>query len=234
MTLNFEHYKALTFDCYGTLIDWEAGLLACLQPFLQGKGIFLADGDVLALYARFEPEAEHGPFKIYKAVLRQCMHSLAAHLGFELLVNEENLLAEGIRDWKPFADTVVALAQLQKQYKLCILSNIDEDLIAHSQQWLQVPFDAVVTAEQLGTYKPADAHFRAAPARLGIPQDQILHVAQSLYHDIAPARALGMACVWVNRRRGQAGTGATPASDAQADLEVGSLGELAEMIQQGA
>jgi 2-haloacid dehalogenase len=234
MTLNFDHYKALTFDCYGTLIDWEAGLLAGMQPFLQGKGIFLADADVLALYARFEPEAEHGPFKIYKAVLRQCMHSLAAHLGFALEGDEENLLAQGIRDWKPFPDTVAALARLKEKYQLCILSNIDEDLIAYSQQWLQVPFDAVVTAEQLGSYKPGHAHFLTAPMRLGIPQDQILHVACSQYHDIAPAQALGIACVWVNRRRGQAGTGATPASDARADLEVGSLAELVEVIALGA
>jgi 2-haloacid dehalogenase len=230
MTLDFNRYTALTFDCYGTLIDWESGLLACLQPYLAAKGHDLPAEEILALYARFEPEAEHGPFKIYKAVLRQCMHSLAGHLGFALAANEENLLAEGIQNWQPFPDTVAALTQLKKRYKLAILSNIDEDLIAHSQRWLQVPMDAVVTAEQMGSYKPAHAHFRAAPARLGVPQGQILHVACSQYHDIAPARALGIACVWVNRRRGQAGTGATPASDARADLEVGSLGELVEWV----
>ena len=230
MNLDFDQYTALTFDCYGTLIDWESGLLACLQPFLKAKGYHLTDAEILALFARFEPLAEQGPFKIYKAVLRQCMHSLAHHLGFALAGDEENLLAQGIQDWKPFADTVAALMQLQQKYKLAILSNIDEDLIAHSQSWLQVPFDAVVTAEQMGSYKPAHAHFLAAPDRLGIPQDQILHVACSQYHDIAPARALGIACVWVNRRRGQVGTGATPASDARADLEVGSLGELVEVM----
>jgi 2-haloacid dehalogenase len=227
MLLDHQKFDALTFDCYGTLIDWESGLIACLQPFLRARGHDLPAEEILALYAKVEAEAEHGPFKIYKAVLRQCMHSLAGHFGFALEGDDENLLALGIQQWKPFPDTVAALALLKTRYCLCILSNIDEDLIAHSQRWLQVPFDAVVTAEQLGSYKPAHAHFLEAPRRLGIPADRILHVAQSLYHDIAPARALGRACVWVNRRRGKEGAGATPPSDAQADLEVGSLGELA-------
>ncbi|HEX2899698.1 MAG TPA: haloacid dehalogenase type II [Bacteroidia bacterium] len=230
MDIDFSSYKALTFDCYGTLIDWETGLVRSLQPFLQTKGHDLEAEDILALYARFEPEAEQGPFKVYKDVLRACMHAFARHLSFRLNGEEENLLSRGIQNWQPFPDTVAALTELQTRYKLCILSNIDEDLIAHSQRWLQVPFDAVITAEQLRSYKPAHAHFLEAPRKLGIPKSEILHVACSQYHDIAPARALGIASVWVNRRRGQAGTGASPASNAQADLEVGSLTELVDLV----
>jgi 2-haloacid dehalogenase len=225
-----ENHAALTFDCYGTLIDWESGLLTSLIPFLESKGHPLPAEDVLALYARFESEAEHGPFKIYKAVLRQCMHSLATHLGFTLEGDEANLLARSIENWQPFPDTIDALRRLKTRYRLCIVSNIDGDLIAHSQKWLQVPFDEVVTAEQVGSYKPAHGHFTEAQRRLGLPKEQILHIAQSLYHDIAPARALGIANVWVNRRRGKAGGGATPVSAATPDREVGSLKELADLL----
>lgn len=229
--LDFASFGAITFDCYGTLIDWESGLLGALQPYLRSMGLSLPDEELLGLYARLEAEAEHGPFQIYKDVLRRVMRSLAAHLGFAFgHPRDEDLLVRAIADWRPFPDTVAALSVLGRGRSLCILSNIDEDLIAHSRRWLQVPFAAVVTAEQLRSYKPAPAHFLAAPERLGLPKERILHVAQSLYHDIAPARALGFATVWVNRRRGRAGTGATPASAATPDLEVGSLAELAQLM----
>lgn len=223
-------FSALTFDCYGTLIDWESGILGSLLPWLRARGVTDDPEQVLALYARIEPEAEHGKFKIYKEVLRLCMDGIARHYHLSLSPDDRELLVRSIADWQPFPDTVEALRRLATRYRLCILSNIDEDLIAHSRRWLQVPFDDVVTAEQLRSYKPGHAHFLAAPDRLKLPQERILHVAQSLYHDIAPAHALGYTTVWVNRRRGKAGTGATPPSDAQPDYEVGSLAELVELL----
>lgn len=226
-------YSALTFDCYGTLIDWESGLLGALLPFLQTKGVMDDPERILSLYAQLEPVAEQGGFKPYKEVLRLCMDGMAHHYGFPLLPQERDLLARSIADWQPFPDTVAALAGLKARYRLCIVSNIDADLLLHSQGWLEVPFDAVVTAEEVGSYKPAHGHFLAAQERLGLPAARILHVAQSLYHDIAPARALGMATVWVNRRRGKSGSGATPESSAQPDMEVGSLAELASLVEKG-
>ncbi len=122
--------------------------------------------------------------------------------GIDLQVawGEENLLARGIQNWQPFADTVAALTELQKHYKMCIVSNVDKDLVAHSVRWLQVPFDAVVTAEDVGSYKPAQGHFLEAIRRLELPKSEILHVACSQYHDIAPARAARPQSVWVNRQ----------------------------------
>jgi 2-haloacid dehalogenase len=230
MAIDFSKFKALTFDCYGTLIDWESGLVASLQPFLKTKGRDMEAEEILSLYAKFEPEAENGKFKSYKEVLRECMHAFSKELTFRLHGEEENLLARGIQNWQPFPDTVAALTELQKHYKMCIVSNVDKDLVAHSVRWLQVPFDAVVTAEDVGSYKPAQGHFLEAIRRLELPKSEILHVACSQYHDIAPARALGLKSVWVNRRRGQEGTGATPASTAKADLEVGSLKELVDLV----
>jgi 2-haloacid dehalogenase len=233
MALDFTKYKALTFDCYGTLIDWETGLLSTLMPFLEFQGHTPNPEDVLALYGKLEAHEEHGLFKTYKEVLRQCMHGIARHYAFPLIGDEEDMLVHSIQHWQPFPDTVAALEKLKTRYKLCIVSNIDADLIAYSQRWLHVPFDEVVTAEEVGIYKPAHSHFIEAQKRLGLPMEQILHVAQSLYHDIAPARELGLANVWVNRRRGKEGSGATPVSDAMPDMEVGSLGELVELMGLG-
>ncbi len=230
MAIDFSKFKALTFDCYGTLIDWESGLVSSLQPFLKTKGRDLEAGEILSLYASIEPAAEKGKFKSYKDVLRECMHAFSQQLAFRLHGEEENLLSRGIQNWQPFPDSVAALTELQKHFKLCVVSNVDKDLVAHSLRWLQVPFDAVVTAEDVGSYKPAHGHFLEAIRRLDLPKSEILHVACSQYHDIAPARALGISSVRVNRRRGQEGTGATPASSAQADLEVGSLKELVDLV----
>jgi 2-haloacid dehalogenase len=230
MTQLGKRYAALTFDCYGTLIDWESGILASLQPFLTSKGVFESDEALLELYAQFEPAAESGPFKIYKKVLQECMRSFARHFGFTLEEGEEDLLALGIQAWKPFPDTVYALSLLSAHFRLCILSNIDEDLIRWSQQWLEVPFYQVVTAEQVGSYKPSPRHFHEIQKRLGIGAAQILHVAGSQYHDIAPAKALGFDTVWVNRRQGLLGSGATPASEAQATYNVHNLKELVALL----
>jgi 2-haloacid dehalogenase len=224
------HTKALTFDCYGTLIDWESGILAALQPFLQSKGINIADEQLLELYAELEPQAESGPFKCYKDVLALVMQSLAQRLGFQLNEGEKSLLSGSIANWPAFPDTVEALKRLEKKYKLCILSNIDEDLIQTSLPHLQVDFHLIISAEQVKAYKPSTAHFEAAMAQLALPKTEMLHCAQSLYHDIKVAGKLGIPNVWINRRKNKPGGGATPPSDAQADHEVGSMQELADWL----
>lgn len=228
--LHFGSFKALTFDCYGTLIDWESGIAAAFEKLLAAHRVEAARDEVLELHARFEPALQAGAFQPYREILAGVVDRFGEHYSFRPTADERDALAESIRDWPAFSDTVAALAALARRYRLAILSNIDDDLFAYSAPRLEVDFAAVVTAEQVGSYKPAPAHFHEAPRRLAVAHGEILHVAQSLFHDVAPAKALGFRTVWVNRRRGQAGGGATPPATAIPDLEVGSLAELAAIV----
>lgn len=225
--LRFDDFAVLTFDCYGTLIDWETGLWAALQPILSRHGITMAPEPALELFGPLETEAERGPYQAYRAVLRTVLEGFGARLGFVPSEAELQQFAASVTAWPAFPDSAGALQALHTRYKLAIISNIDDDLFAASAQRLQVAFDWVITAQQARSYKPAAHNFQLALTRIGLPQQQILHVAQSLYHDIAPARALGLSTVWVNRRHAKPGAGATPAAQAQPDLEVPDLHTLA-------
>lgn len=225
--LNFDSFEALTFDCYGTLIDWETGIWEALQPALTGHRITLAKDKALELYGELETEVERGEYHEYKTVLRMVLEGFGSRLGFAPTPTELQQFSGSVRDWPAFADSADALQALKKKYKLAILSNIDDDLFAFSAQRLQVHFDWIITAQQARSYKPSLNNFYLAFERLGLPRDKILHVAQSLFHDIAPARSLGLATVWVNRRHDQGGFGATPPAAAQPDLEVPDLQTLA-------
>ncbi len=227
--LDLGSFKILTFDCYGTLIDWESGIAAALDDLLTAHGVDASRSEVLELYARFEPALQSGAFRPYREVLAGVVDRFGEHYSFEPISLERGALAESIRDWPAFPDTVEALASLARRYRLAILSNIDDDLFAHSARRLQVDFAAVVTAQQVSSYKPAPGHFEEALRRLAASRDEILHVAQSLFHDVAPAKSLGLRTVWVNRRRGRSGGGATPRATATPDLEVAGLAELAAL-----
>jgi 2-haloacid dehalogenase len=224
--LDFEKFEALSFDCYGTLVDWESGILGTLQPVLSAHGITLSDEKVLELYAELEGEAEADAFQPYKLILARVMEGLGARLGFSPTAIERECLISSIKNWQPFADTVPALLALKKRYKLAVISNVDDDLFAFTAKHLGVTFDWVVTAEQVGSYKPSPNNFERALEKIGLGADKILHVAQSIYHDIVPAKQLGWKTVWVNRRQGKAGFGATPPAHARPDLEVPSLDAL--------
>jgi len=228
--LNFDAFEALTFDCYGTLIDWETGIWQALQPTLAAHGVSLERQQALELYAELESQIEAGEYRPYKSVLRLVLQGFGSRLGFTPSEAEMQAFAASVKDWLPFPDTPPALQALRRKYKLAIISNIDDDLFAFSAQKLGAPFDWVITAQQAKSYKPSLNNFRLALERLGLPREKILHVAQSLYHDIAPAKSLGLATVWVNRRRGQAGFGATPPAKAQPDLEVPDLQTLVEIM----
>lgn len=231
--MDFSHTHTLSFDCYGTLIDWERGILACLRPWLSRHAANLSDDEVLRLYGQFEPAAEAGAFRPYKAVLASVMLAFADHLGVALAPGEERLLAASVGDWPPFPDTVAALTRLSTRYTLVILSNVDEDLIAQTRLHMPVPFARVLTAERIGSYKPHPANFHALVASMQGREAGLLHCAQSRYHDIAPAKALGLSTVWVDRRHGKVGEGATPPSEAQPDAVVHSLAALAELLLEG-
>ncbi len=226
--LDLNAFDVLTFDCYGTLIDWESGLTQALQPILAHHGVHIAMDEALELYGELEAQAERGEYREYKAVLRQVLEGMGSRLGFAATPIELQRFSESVRDWPPFPDSPRALQALKRKYKLAIISNIDDDLFAFSAQRLQVEFDWVITAQQVKSYKPSLNNFRVAFERIGLPRERILHVAQSLYHDIAPAKSLGLSTVWVNRRHGKQGSGATPPAQAQPDLEVPDLQTLAQ------
>ena len=231
MIMDFSRFSVLTFDCYGTLIDWESGLLQALRPVFGAHQVRIPDEKALILFAELEAEAEKGEFRTYKEVLKTVLRGFGERLKFDPYPGELQSFALSVGDWKPFSDTVTSLKQLRRRFRLGILSNVDDDLFAHSAQALKVPFDWVITAQQAGSYKPALTNFRLALERIGFPQEQVLHVAQSLYHDIQPAHELGLATVWVNRRLGKSGSGATFPAQATPDLEVPDLATLARLSQ---
>jgi 2-haloacid dehalogenase len=228
--MDWSRFTVLTFDCYGTLIDWEAGILAALKPILRSRGVSVPDRELLELYAELESQIEAEAYRPYREVLSEVVRRLGKRLGFMASRDEAESLPASLGAWEPFADTVPALRQLARRYELAVVSNVDDDLFARTAPRLGVRLHALITAEQARAYKPSLAMFRLALDRLGRPISEILHVAQSLYHDVAPARALGLATVWVNRRGRKRGAGATAPSDARPDLKVPDLATLARLI----
>jgi 2-haloacid dehalogenase len=220
--MNLRDFSVLTFDCYGTLIDWESGLRSASHDVFAAHGISADSEDLLQRFGRHESAIERGPFMEYKAVLRTVLKSMANEYGFVAAAWELDRFALSVGDWPPFADSGPALRALKKHYKLIVVSNVDDDLFARSAAKLDVSFDDVITAQQVRSYKPSHPHFHLALARAGVPKERVLHVAQSLYHDIAPARELGISTVWVNRQSRRTG-GATPDVDARPDRAVPDL-----------
>jgi len=220
--------KVLTFDCYGTLIDWEEGILEALRPVLHVHGISSTEREILELYALLERRAEEGQYRDYKSVLGLVMEGLAETLGFQPDAAERHCLATSLARWMPFPDSVDALAALRNRFALAVISNIDDDLFSFTHQRLGVRFDWVITAEQVRSYKPSLNNFRFALERIGTRQ--VVHVAQSLHHDIAPANQLGISSVWVNRRQGRPGSGATPPAQAVPDIVIPDLRSLVSLV----
>lgn len=223
-TRDFRQFEALTFDCYGTLIDWETGLLATLQPLLRSHGQNLKDSKILEMYGELEPQAQN-PYHLYREVLAEVVRGFGERLGFPVSPAEAESLAESLKNWSPFPDTVAALERLKRDYRLAIISNTDDDLFAGTARHLKVGFDQVVTAEQAKAYKPSPAPFLLALERLRLSPDRVLHVGQSVYHDVIPAKSLGMATALVERR----GFGATRPTEGQPDLSVPDLQTLASV-----
>jgi len=222
-------YDAITFDCYGTLIDWEAGLMSYIQPLLEAHDAHAVPSFLLDFYGRTESKLQAGPYRPYRQILTGVLSALGERLGFHPSAHALAAFPDSIGDWLPFPDTITALKALGPRFKLIVVSNIDDDLFALTQARLNVSFDHVVTAAQVGAYKPDPRVFKAAIERIGVPKERILHVAQSLFHDIAPAKAMGLDTVWIDRHDGH-GSGATPASDAAPKWTLRNLGELVESL----
>lgn len=229
-TPDFSNFDLLTFDCYGTLIDWEKGILTALQPILSHHGVTILDDSLLELYGKLESTVEQGDYHPYRDILGIVMRQLSIELEFRLEDNQLNQLANSIKDWPPFPDTVAALKKIKNKFRLGIISNIDNDLFVASNRLLNIDFDYIVTAQQAQAYKPSLKVFEYAFDHIDIPSDRILHVAQSLYHDIEPCGQLGLKAVWVNRRKDKSSSGATPPSDVKPDWEVSDLSELTAML----
>jgi 2-haloacid dehalogenase len=222
--LDFSRFKAITFDCYGTLIDWETGLLSALGPILTSHGQHLPNAAILELYGELEPKAQTGNYRTYREVLADVVRGFGQRLGFTPSDSEASSLAESLKNWKPFPDTVAGLKRLKTRYKLAIVSNVDDDLFAGTAPQLEVAFEEVITAQQARAYKPSLEMFRLALQRLGLEAAQVLHAGQSVYHDVIPAKSLGMTTVWVTRR----GFGATKNVDGKPDLQVSDIKTLTE------
>jgi 2-haloacid dehalogenase len=228
--VDLSQFEWLSFDCYGTLINWESGILGYIRPLLKRKGCSASEDEILNLYSEFEPRRQQLPYHRYREVLAGVMNDFATQLRIELSEAETNGLADSIRNWEPFPDTVDAVRRLQSRYKLAVLSNIDDDLFALTAPKLGVEVDCLVTAQQVQSYKPSPRNFETLLDRLAIDRSKLLHVAESLYHDVVPARSLGIASVWVNRRQGKPAA-ATKLVAAQPDLEVATVGELADLAK---
>jgi 2-haloacid dehalogenase len=215
-TFDLVGVDAFTFDCYGTL--------------MTAHGIRSARDDLLERYARHEATAEAGPYRRFREVLAAGLGGVAAELGFAPTPDEVAAFSGSVVDWPAFPDSTAALERLHRRFRLGVITNCDDDLFAASARRLGTDFDWVVTAQQAGSYKPNEANFRLALERVGLPQERIVHVAQSLFHDHVPAKRLGFRTVWINRRHDRPGSGATPPATATPDATYPDMASFAAAV----
>ncbi len=227
--LDFRRFDALTFDCYGTLIDWESGLLAALRAALGPRGAAADGDDLLARFARHEAALESGPYLRYREVLGRSLHGICAELDVEPTEAAVATFGGSVADWPAFPDSVDALRRLATRFRLGVITNCDDDLFAASNARLGVTFDWVVTAQQVGSYKPDPRNFAFALDRIDVPRERILHVAQSLYHDHVTAYTFGLATAWIDRRHDKPGFGATPPAEADPDVTAPDMAAFADL-----
>ena len=215
-------YDIVTFDCYGTLIDWDGGIAEAFARAVAETGGHLDPRHVLEVYEEIEARVEAEAYRSYRWVLTESARRVARQLGWALPESKAGFLAESLPFWIPFPDTNAALERLFKAgYRLGILSNVDDDLLAGTRKHFTVPFDLIVTAQQVRAYKPADGHFVTARERLG--GQRWLHAAQSYFHDVTPAKRHGVPAAWINRKRLVGG-------EPRPDRELHTLTELADWL----
>jgi 2-haloalkanoic acid dehalogenase type II len=226
-------FEVLTFDCYGTLIDWESGIAGALAPWLAARGIEADRERILAAFSQAEsPQQQATPGMRYSELLAEVHAAIARDFGLAPDADAAQAFGASVKDWPAFPDSAQALGYLRQHYQLVILSNVDRASFAHSNQKLGVAFDAVYTAEDIGSYKPDPRNFAYLLERLGergIARAQILHTAESLYHDHVPARRFGLATCWIHRRSGKTGHGATrqPEAETRPDFRFETLAAMA-------
>jgi 2-haloacid dehalogenase len=230
--VEFTDFEALSFDCYGTLIDWETGIAAVLEPWARENGLELSRLELLANFGLFETVIQtERPGDLYPNILAECMRRIGEEVGGRVTEEDAARLASSVPDWPAFPDSPDALAELSQRYQLIILSNVDRASFARSNERLGVTFTSVITAEDVGSYKPAKRNFDALVTRakeLGIGDGRLLHVAQSQFHDLGQAKEVGLPTVWINRRQG--GVGATPWALVKPDWQFPSMRAFADAV----
>ena len=226
-TMNAESIRLITFDCYGTLIDWETGMLAGLRPLM---GSDLPDAKILEWYGEAEVQLESGPYLRYRDVLARAAQELGRRAGADVSEQAARGFAQSLITWEPFPDTVSSLQALSRKFQLGIISNVDDDFFAETRKKLGAEFAVVVTAQQVQSYKPSLRNFEEMLRRSGVPRENIVHAGQSVYHDVIPAKQLGLRTVWVDRPSRRPGIGAVIHAQAEPDLKVHSVAELAAAL----
>ncbi|HEX2307764.1 MAG TPA: haloacid dehalogenase type II [Jatrophihabitantaceae bacterium] len=234
--MNLADFEVLSFDCYGTLIDWETGIAAVLRPWADGHGLEMTDEQLLRAYSTHEAEAEATyPAELYPQILARSMRALGEALGVPVSDDEAESLAVSVPSWPAFPDSAQSLERLGRRCKLVILSNVDRQSFAGSNEKLGVTFTSILTAQDIGSYKPSPRNFETLEREvdlLGMARGKLLHVAQSLFHDHVPAKAAGLPTVWINRRHAKPGWGATPEPPAgiTPDWTFNSMAEFADAV----
>ncbi len=225
---DFTDCEWVSFDCYGTLVDWETGISTAVADVLKPHGVVSSRAEILRLFSEVEPRVQGSrEYLEYRLVLRRVVEGMGAELGVRFPEPDLACLADTLPGWPVFPDVAEALTALKARCKLAIISNVDDDLFAGTAQRMSVDFDAVITSQQARSYKPDLRNFNLARERMGVEKEKWLHVAESLYHDVAPANRLGVKSVWVDRAdRG----GGTRRTDAVPDLVVPDLAELARTM----
>ena len=226
-SIDFGSVDVLSFDCYGTLIDWETGILGALRKIVSAE--MATDEQLLTEYAGHEAAAETGPWKAYREILAASMSAVCGMHGVRPTEQQVADFGASVAHWPAFSDSAGALARLRERFDLAVITNCDDDLFAFSNRKLGEPFRWVVTAQQARSYKPNTRNFELAFERIGRPKESVVHVAQSLYHDHVPARAMGLRTVWVNRRLGRPGAGATPVAEARPDMTFPDMASFASV-----
>jgi len=225
--IDLTNIKVLTFDCYGTLIDWETGISEALTLLLAKHDLTINAKSLLQMYATHELAERNKPYQSYKTLLRNVVSSIFAEFKLAASSDEQDFLPYSIKNWPPFTDTVKSLNFLHQKYKLGVISNIDNDLFEISHSKMPIHFSWIVTAEQAQSYKPNLDPFTLALEKIPYPKENILHIAESNYHDIAPAKHLGIKSVWVRR---QEISNATLKSSINPDIEVSDLACLCNLL----
>ena len=237
---DFSDVRALSFDCYGTLIDWETGIESALRPWLaRNGGGTVGANELVSVFGSHETivEGEH-PDWLYPEILAETLRRIGGDLGVPVSELEAAAFGRSVGTWPAFADSPAALLALQQRFRLVILSNVDQVSFRQSNDRLGVEFDLIITAQDVGSYKPARENFEALEAGLatiGVEPRQLIHVAESLYHDHLPGKDFGLKTAWIHRRHGKKGFGATvvPERTVTPDFRFTSMEEFAEAATKG-
>lgn len=225
--MDYSKIKLISFDCYGTLIDWRKGVVEILAPFFGEFFVGFSRKELFEAFLRADRELAGGDYRTYREILAEIVLVIADELRILIDPSTKYVLSEKFGDWRPFEDTAESLRKLKKKYRLAVISNVDDDLFSISNKMLGVDFDHIITAQQLGTYKPSENNFIRALEIFNLKPEEMLHVAQSIHHDIIPANKLGWNTVWVNRYE-------LPERTDQAefpDLEVPDLASLVRILK---